>query len=331
MVPVLKGAGRLLAMVLGRWARVWWRRLPQKKRDAFAKRMIRYKYIFYFLGGTMGSGAVLFYVLHLEEAPITKRRRLMILSEAEVEHFVKEERDNYISAFKDALVPPSSPVYVYVKEVVQRLLSTRVTEDMETIHWKLYLVHSDVFNAFVLPSGEIFVFTGLVSSMKSRDELAIILAHEISHALLKHGAEGLSHHGVTEVISLAAISAIWALTQSAYLSMLIQQIHNSLMTIFFNLPYSRKLELEADEVGMMIAAKACFDPRAGPALWDRLHQLQSAGESDGVEYFSTHPAHKRRRNYLEALLPSAHAVSHASQCEQLAPEAAQFKKRFRLI
>ena len=330
MVPVLKGAGRVLAMVLGRWVRVWWSRLSQKERDAYRKRMARYKHIFYVLGGTVGGGTLLFYMLHLEEAPITKRRRLMILNEKEVDHFVKEERDRYISAFKDALVPPSSPVYVYVKEVVQRLLSTRVTEDMETIHWKLYLVHCDMFNAFVLPSGEIFVFTGLLASMKSRDELAIILAHEISHALLNHGAEGLSHHGVTEVVSLAAISAIWALTQSAYLSMLIQQIHNSLMTIFFNLPYNRKLEMEADEVGMMIAAKACFDPRAGPALWDRLHQLQSE-EFDGVEYFSTHPAHKTRRNYLEALLPSAHAVSHASQCQQLAPEAAQFKKRFRLI
>ena len=331
MVPVLKGAGRLIAMVLGRWGRVWWSRLSQEERDAFAKRVARYRYVFYVFGGTVGSGAFLFYMLHLEETPITKRMRLMILNEAQVEHIVKEERDSYISTFKDALVPPSSPAYVHVKEVIQCLLATRVTEDMERIHWKLYLVHSDMFNAFVFPSGEIFVFTGLVSGMKSRDELAIILAHEISHALLKHGAEGLSHHGVTEVISLAVISAVWALTQSAYLAMLIQQMHNSLMTILFHLPYSRKLEMEADEVGMMIAAKACFDPRAGPALWNRLHKLQSEEESNGVEYLSTHPAHKTRKNYLEALLPSAHAVSHASQCEQLAPEAAQFKKRFRLI
>ena len=309
--------------------RLWWSRLTPEERGAYTKRMARYKYIFYTVGATVGGGGLLFYSLHLEEAPITKRRRLMILTEAEVEQFFAEERDRYLTAYKDAIFPPSSPAYVYVKEVAQRLLSTQVT-GMENIHWRLYLVNCDAVNALVLPSGEIFVYTGLLQSLKSRDELAIILAHEMSHALLKHGAEGLSHHGVMEIFSLGVITAIWALTQSVYLSMLIQQIHNSLMDVFFNLPYSRKLEMEADEVGMMIAAKACFDPKAGPALWDRLHQLENE-ESGSVEYFSTHPAHRTRSNYLEALLPSAYAVSHASQCQQLAPEAAKFKKRFRLI
>ena len=93
MVPILKGAGRLLAMFAGRRMRLWWSRLTPEERGAYTKRMARYKYIFYTVGATVGGGGLLFYSLHLEEAPITKRRRLMILTEAEVEHFVEEERE----------------------------------------------------------------------------------------------------------------------------------------------------------------------------------------------------------------------------------------------
>ena len=98
--------------------------------------------------------------------------------------------------------------------------------------------------------------------------VAVILGGEIAHCLLQHGLETLTHQGVLEIFSLGFITTIWALVQSDILPFVVHSLHNGLMYVLFKLPHSPKLELEADEleVGLMIAAEACFDPRAGPRI-----------------------------------------------------------------
>ena len=330
MVPVLKGFGRIVAVLVGRRIRTWWSKLPQDTKDIYWKTLRRMRGTFYVFGGILGFGGVAYYVSHIEETPITKRKRFIMFSEADLQEPIREEMEIYMSNLKDTLLPSNSPVYQQVKEVVQRLLSTRITEKMENTHWKLYVVDNDkTANAFVLPNGEIFMFTGMLKVLRDKDEVAVILGHEIAHCLLQHGLETLSHQGVLEIFSLGFITAIWALVQSDILAYVVHSLHNGLMSVLFKLPHSRKLELEADEVGLMIAAKACFDPRAGPRIWDRFQSLCET--KDIPEYISTHPGHNRRSAYLAALLPNAYAISYDSNCAHLTAEARAFKKKFRLL
>jgi Zn-dependent protease with chaperone function len=328
MIPIVKGFGRIAAILLGRRIRTWWRELPQAKKDAYSKKLRGMKGTFYAVGGVMGVCGLSYYVSHLEKTPITGRRRFIMFKEADLQESIKEEKDAYMEAFSDSLVPRESNTYQYVKEIVQRLLSTRVTEKMESTHWKLYVVDKDIINAFVLPSGEIFMFTGMLKALKDKDEVAIILGHEIAHCLLHHGLEAVSHQGVLEIFSLGFITAIWAVVQSDILSYVVHKMQDGLMSMLFKYPHSRKVELEADEVGLMIAAKACFDPKAGPRIWDRFQQFS---EDEIPEYLSTHPGHGRRSAYLTALLPNAYAISYSSNCAFLEGEAQQFRKKFRLL
>ena len=117
------------------------------------------------------------------------------------------------------------------------------------------------------------------------------------------------------------------MVQSDILAYVVHKMQDGLMSMLLKYSHSRKRELEADEVGLMIAAKACFDPKAGPRIWDRFQHL----EDEPPEYLSTHPGHGRRSAYLTALLPNAYAISYSSNCAFLEREAQQFRKKFRLL
>ena len=335
IVPFLKGASRLGAILIGRSARNWWRKLPKDKQVHYRSTLYKIRHWFYILGGTLLGSGLLYYVAHLEETPITKRKRFISITDEELKKISVAERDMYMEVFRNSnsIYQADDLRHEVTRGVVEKLLASGITEKMAEIHWKLYIIECNAVNAFVLPTGEIFVFTGLIKSLKNEDELATILGHEIAHAILNHAAEGVSHKAALEIVAFGIIAVIWAVLPNDIVSYMIQQLHNKIVDMFLGLPYSRKLEREADEVGMMIAAKACFDPQAAPALWQRLHERQEeeGGDAQENEYLSTHPSHKRRKEYLESLLPNALAISEANQCTKMIPEAQQFRKMFKLL
>ncbi len=161
--------------------------------------------------------------------------------------------------------------------------------------WDVNVIPSDQANAFCLPGGKMAVYTGLFPVAQNSDAMAVVMGHEIAHALLRHGAQRMAQQKLTQIGQMAGAASGMDVQQ--------QQMVMAAMGYGYLLPYARGHETQADEVGLMLAAAACFDPRAAIPLWERMEQ-NSGGQSP-PEFSSTHPDPGTRIQNLQALMPKA--------------------------
>ncbi|XP_043555230.1 metalloendopeptidase OMA1, mitochondrial isoform X3 [Chiloscyllium plagiosum] len=167
-------------------------------------------------------------------------------------------------------------------------------------------------------NGQVFVLTGLFKAVADTDQLACILGHEMAHCLLAHGAEHASIIQLLDFVSLVFLTLIWAVFPRDGLAALGQWIQNKLIEYMFDRPYSRKLEIEADEVGLRLAAKACIDVRASSVYWQQLELMKIvSGTFQIPEWFSTHPSNDHRVERLEKLIPEAIKLREECSCPSL--------------
>jgi predicted Zn-dependent protease len=166
-----------------------------------------------------------------------------------------------------------------------------------------------VINAWMVPGGRAAVYTGMIDFVKSDDELAVIMGHEASHAIARHGTERMSQG--------ALVGAGVAATGAATGSSAAQEGAAMAANLLINLPHSRDQEIEADEMGLMTAAQAGYDPRTAIDLWRR---MQSRGGSP-PEFLSTHPSEGTRIERLQALMPQAHQLYKRSAASGAAAPA----------
>lgn len=164
--------------------------------------------------------------------------------------------------------------------------------------WEFTVFDKDTPNAWCLPGGKIGVYSGLMRYVYTDGELATVLAHEIGHAVARHGAERLSQQMV-----VAAGGAIVTGSVSDKNVETAKVAYGIGSELFIMLPYSRAQEYEADEIGIMYMARAGFDPREALVFWERFRHLSHAG--DVPEWFSTHPTDEKRIARLKELLPKA--------------------------
>ncbi|XP_041064466.1 metalloendopeptidase OMA1, mitochondrial isoform X2 [Carcharodon carcharias] len=167
-------------------------------------------------------------------------------------------------------------------------------------------------------NGQVFVLTGLFKAVADTDQLACILGHEMAHCLLAHGAEHASIIQLLDFVSLVFLTLIWAVFPRDSLAALGQWIQSKLIQYMFDRPYSRKLEIEADEVGLRLAAKACIDVRASSVYWQQLELMKIvSGTFQIPEWFSTHPSNDRRVEHLDKLIPEAIKLREDCSCPSL--------------
>ncbi|MFC0677623.1 M48 family metallopeptidase [Lysobacter korlensis] len=214
-----------------------------------------------------------------------------------------------------ALLPADAQVSRQVREIAERLIAKvpEVTADLaamnqqqapttyENFEWDAAVIQSDDANAFVLPGGKIAVYTGLLPVAENQDALAAILGHEIAHALLRHGSQRMAQQKLVQMGQLAAGMAFGGMDpgqQQAVMAAL-----GAGAQYGFILPYGRNHETQADRIGLMLAAAACFDPREAVPLWARMSQL--GGGERPPEFASTHPDPANRQETLRALMPQA--------------------------
>ena len=325
MTPLARG----LVAIGARLTRSWWKRLTPERREAWRAALGRRRGIIYGSVGLLGLGAAGFYYSHVESAPVTGRRRFLMFSRDDVVKLIEEDRKTLVKELvgENAILPQKHPTYQSVLSVISQILSKNWEKwgpIFEGLHWSLYIVDSPEVNAVCLPSGEIFVFAGLIAACHNKEELAFILSHEISHAVLGHGIEALSKRGVIDFFMLFLVATIWAIVPNDLVSYALHGWSHSTAELLFHLPYSRQLESEADEVGLMFAANACFEPEKAVKVWK--HLPAPGIENDEVaEYFSTHPNHARRYEQLSALMPSARAVWRENRCEVMKEEVEGFQ------
>eukprot|EP00094_Tigriopus_californicus_P008686 TCALIF_08371-PB protein Name:"Similar to oma1 Metalloendopeptidase OMA1, mitochondrial (Danio rerio)" AED:0.53 eAED:0.54 QI:0/0/0/0.83/0.2/0.33/6/0/362 len=184
-------------------------------------------------------------------------------------------------------------------------------------------------------SGNIFVFTGMLDMCETDGQLGFVLSHEIAHTLLNHAGEKISHVNFVYMWVLVPLALLWAVLPNDGIALIADWFFNKVIEIVFELPFSREMEREADEVGLTMAAKACFDVRQASLFWGKMEALESLeGHEKMPEILATHPTHDRRREYLETLVPEALKRREQSGCAQLKDTNVAFQdywRRFRSL
>ncbi|XP_023280012.1 metalloendopeptidase OMA1, mitochondrial [Seriola lalandi dorsalis] len=316
---VLKPLQKLVAIILGRSLRKWWVALPDNRRQLMRQWAWQRRWPLAAGAGVAMVIAALLLLTHLDESPVTGRTRLLVFSRENYMELAALTSQAYMEEFAELLVPVTDPRHKVVERVVQHLAQrNKDIPEMSDVTWSVHVVQSPNVNAFVLPNGEVFMFTGMLDAVADIHQLTFVLGHEMAHALLGHSAEEASLSHVVDLLSLILLTAIWAVCPRDSLALLGQWVQEKLKELMFNRPYSRKLEAEADRVGLHLAAKACADVRASPVFWQRMELIeQLTGESAQSEWLSTHPSHRNRFAQLDGLVPQALELRESCVCPAL--------------
>ncbi|RUM68141.1 MAG: M48 family peptidase [Sulfurospirillum sp.] len=166
--------------------------------------------------------------------------------------------------------------------------------------WQFFVIDKDVPNAFCLPGGKVFVYSGLFRAVQNEDQLATVIGHEVAHAIARHGAERMS---MIQLGRMGKQLATQAIGGGKYAG-IINQAYGAGETFGMVLPFSRKFEYEADEIGLYLMTKAGYDPRQALTFWQNMMQL-TRNSRKPPEFLSTHPADIHRIERLKRLIPKA--------------------------
>ncbi|CAK0759157.1 metalloendopeptidase OMA1, mitochondrial [Gammaproteobacteria bacterium] len=180
----------------------------------------------------------------------------------------------------------------------------RFNADAQSWQWEINLLEAPIINAYCMPGGKIMVYSGIIEELHlTDDELAAIIGHEISHALLEHGRARMSEQLVKQ-IGLGILSFKLQLGNLAYAALA------QASSLAISLPYSRKHETDADLAGIELAARAGYDPRAAVRVWQK---MSSIGQGKPPQWLSTHPADENRIHDIEANLPKVLPLYESAQ------------------
>ena len=185
----------------------------------------------------------------------------------------------------------------------QFLRMNGLESEIKNYQWEFNLIDDPkTVNAFCMPGGKIAVYSGILPICKNETGLAVVMGHEVAHALAKHGNERMSQALLIQLGGIALAVALAekpAATQTAFLA-----AFGLGATVGIMLPYSRSHEYEADRIGLTLMAMAGYDPHAAVGLWQRM-DAQSKGKSKPPEFLSTHPVPASRIEFIKKYIPEA--------------------------
>lgn len=196
---------------------------------------------------------------------------------------------------------PASTNQAYIDMVERVGRRIAAVADKPEYQWEFRVISSDVQNAFCLPGGKVAVYEGILPVCENEAGLAVVMSHEVAHALARHGGERMSQSlavdGMKQAVSYATQK------QDETRREILLKAYGVASEFGVILPYSRKHESEADHIGLMLMAKAGYDPSEAPRFWQRFAMAQDGNKP--LEFLSTHPSDARRSSNLETLLPEA--------------------------
>jgi predicted Zn-dependent protease len=204
----------------------------------------------------------------------------------------------------------------YMNATVTRVgtrIANVVGNALPNAKWEFVVFEDDSVNAFALPGGKVGVHTGLFRIAQTDDELAVVMGHEIAHAVARHGAERMSQGILVAAGGIAldvALDDKDSSERNAWLA-----AYGVGATFGVLMPYSRLNESEADEIGLRYAARAGYNPRAALDFWTRMKE-ESEGQSKPPEWMSTHPSDDTRIKKLQQFMPIAEEEYQLSKTKQ---------------
>ena len=238
--------------------------------------------------------------------PITGRQQNLMVSDDQVLNLSFQQYSEYMQSAKPSTNSTNTAMVKRVGQNIAKAVETYLTqngmaEDVKTYQWEFNLVQDKEVNAWCMPGGKIVVYEGLLPVTQNEASLAIVLGHEIAHAVARHSAERLSN-AYKEQYGSAALSAILSgVGVSSGWQQIIElgkQYGGALLTSGF----SRKQESEADHIGLIFAAMAGYDPEVAVSFWQRMSSATGGGSNS---VFADHPSDATRIQQIQSWLPEA--------------------------
>lgn len=249
--------------------------------------------------------ALALFIFSCHKVPISGRKQLNLFPESQMIGLS-------LTAYNDFLTAnPAEPASNANTQMIQRLgknISASVekylkdngqSKRIEGFQWEFNYVNDPTVNAWAMPGGKVVFYQGIIDVAESEDALAVVMGHEVAHAVARHGNERMST-GLSAQLGLTALNI--AMEENPTMTQQIFMQAAGIGTQMGMLRFSRNHESEADKMGLVFMAMAGYDPREAPKFWERM-----AAQSQGAppEFLSTHPSHDRRVKDLTEFMPEA--------------------------
>jgi predicted Zn-dependent protease len=225
---------------------------------------------------------------------VDRDQRMMVSAEEVHAGSAKAYAQMMAEAQKKGVLDKDAAQVKRVQEITKRLIPHTVTfrPDAAKWPWEVHVISIDEVNAWCMPAGKMAIYTGLIQKLNATDdEIAAVMGHEIAHALREHARERISRQMGTQA-TIGIVGALFGIGQLG------QGVANTVADVTLNLPNSRLHETESDRIGVELAARAGYDPRAAISLWEKMSKVSSGNQPP--KWLSTHPPHQDRINDLRA-------------------------------
>jgi len=254
---------------------------------------------------------IFFYACH--KNAVTGKRSMTLIPESEMIAMSVTEYSKFLAEHpplpvSDERVQLVRRVGTKIQKAVEKFhAEKKASKDLEGFNWEFNVVDENTVNAWCMPGGKVVVYTGLLPVTQDEQSLAIVMGHEIAHAIARHGNQRMSE-GMLVNFGGSVLSV--ALSQKPQLTQQIFQQAYGLSTGLGTLRYSRSHESEADKMGVIFAAMAGYDPEVAISFWERM--MNASKGQKPPQLLSTHPSDETRINDLKAFMPTAKKYYHPS-------------------
>lgn len=256
------------------------------------------------IGITMILIASALFIVGCGTVMITGRQQILLYNQGQITSLSNQA---YIDLMAESTLSSSQNNLNMVRKVGERITGAvaeylkqkGLESELEGIRWKFDVIKGDQVNAFCLPNGNIVFYDGIMKLTNTPDLIAVVMGHEIAHALAKHGNERMSQEALVGMAGQALSQFVG--TESQKTQAIFGLAFNVGSQLGIILPYSRKHEYEADKIGLIIMSMAGYDVNVAPGFWEKMSQ----GGSKMPEFFSTHPSDEKRIEYIKSVIPEA--------------------------
>jgi predicted Zn-dependent protease len=266
------------------------------------KENIKMKLLKYFVAVVVTSSTIF---IACSTVPLTGRSQLNMIPDSEMLAMSFQQYDQFLQenppSNNQTQVKMVQEVGVRIQLGVEKYMAdNNMSDRLEGYDWEFNLVESDQVNAWCMPGGKVVIYTGILPVTKDDAGLAVVMGHEIAHALAEHGNERMSQQLLQQAGAVGLMVAMRnepVQTQALWLG-----VYGVGTTVGIMLPYSRTHESEADHLGLIFMAMAGYDPNEAPEFWKR---MAAGKEGEPPEFLSTHPSSETRINNLKQWMPEA--------------------------
>ena len=244
----------------------------------------------------------------------TGRNRVLLYSDSEISSLSAESYSELMSTSKlsdnTAQAAMIQEVGIRLTGALSKYLASQGQSDiLDDINWSFKLVKDDQVNAFCMPGGQVVFYEGIMPLLDTPDLVAVVMGHEIAHAIARHGNERMSQQALASIVGSVTGQVVEQKTSENGRALF--EAAFAVGTEYgYLLPYSRKHEYEADEIGLYIMAIAGYDITQAPLLWQK---MSAQGGSSVPEFMSTHPSDANRIKNLEKLQDKARKIAQKIQ------------------